>query len=226
MFVQSLTGTLYSSLINMWIGVVEFIPQLIGALIVLIIGLIIATVLGSVVDQVIRSIKLDNLLRKVGVANYIERGGLKLDSGKFLGRIVYWFFVVAFVLAVANILGLEVFSDFLKQVLLYIPNIVVAVLIMIATFVVAKFAKSLISASMLSAKLHASKFLGTFTWWAIALFGLITALMQLGINIYILQTLITGLIAMLALAGGLAFGLGGRDYAAKILDKLRQQTEE
>ncbi len=225
MFVQSLTGTLYGSLVNVWIGVIEFIPRFVGALVVLIIGLIIATVLGSVVDQVIRGIKLDSLLRKIGVATYVERGGLRLDSGKFLGRIVYWFFVVAFVLAVTNILGLEIFSDFLKQVLLYIPSIIVAMLIMVATLVVAKFAKSVISASVLSAKLHAAKFLGTFTWWIIVLFGLITALTQLGINIYVLQTLITGLVAMLALAGGLAFGLGGKDYAARILEKLRQSTE-
>lgn len=225
MFVQSLTGTLYGSLINMWMGVIEFVPRFIGALIVLIIGLVIATVLESIVEQVIRGIKLDALLKKIGVANYVERGGLDLNSGKFFGKIVYWFFVVAFILAVTNILGLAIFSDFLREVLLYIPSIVVAVLIMIATFVVAKFAKGLISASMMSAKLHASKFLGTFVWWAVVLFGLITALTQLGINVYVLQTLITGLVAMLALAGGLAFGLGGKEYAAKLLEKLRQQTE-
>ncbi len=225
MFFQNLASTLYESLIGVWAGVIAFLPKLIGAIIVLIIGLIIAAVFGTVVEQIIKGIKLDTLLKKIGVDTYIERGGIKLNSGRFLGRIVYWFFVIAFVLAFTNILGLDVFSSFLQQVLLYIPNIVVAILIMIATFVVANFIRTLTTASVMSAKLQASKFLGTFIWWVIVVFGTITALMQLGINVYVLQTIITGIIAMLALAGGIAFGLGGKDYAARLIEKLKQQTE-
>lgn len=226
MYVQNLTSTLFGALMNVWVGVLEFIPKLVGALIVLIIGLIIASVFGSVIDQIIRAIKLDVLLRKLGISVYLERAGITLNSGKFLGRIVYWFFVIVFILAVTNILSLDVFSDFLKQVLLYIPSIVVSALIMLATLVVAKFFKSLITASVLSAKLHASRFLGSFVWWVVLIFGLITALMQLGINVYVLQTLITGVIAMLALAGGIAFGMGGKDYAAHLIEKLRHETED
>lgn len=225
MYIQSLTSTLVGSLLNVWIGVINFIPKLIGALIVFIIGLIVAAVFGSVIEQIIRAIRLDNLLRKMGVSVYIERAGMSLNSAKFFGRLVYWFFVIVFILAVSNILGLEVFSNFLGQVLLYIPNVIVSVLIMLATLVVARFLKSLTSASVLSARLHASKFLGSFVWWVVVIFGFITALMQLGINVYILQTLITGLIAMLALAGGIAFGMGGKDYAARLVEKFRQQTE-
>lgn len=184
-----------------------------------------AAVFGSVIEQVVRSIKLDALLKKIGVSTYVERGGIKLDSGKFLGKLVYWFFVIVFILAVANILGLEVFSDFLKQVLFYIPNIVVAALIMIATFVVANFLKRVTTASVLSAKLHASNFLGVFVWWVVIIFGLITALMQVGVNVFILQTIITGVVAMLALAGGLSFGLAGKDYASRLIDRLRETTE-
>ncbi len=225
MYIQGLTSTLVGSLLNVWIGVINFIPKLIGALIVFIIGLIIATVFGSVIEQIIRAIKLDSLLRKMGVSVYIERSGMNLNSARFFGRLVYWFFVIVFILAVSNILGLEVFSSFLGQVLIYIPNVIVSVLIMLATLILARFLKGLTSASVMSAKLHASKFLGSFVWWVVVVFGFITALMQLGINVYILQTLITGLIAMLALAGGIAFGMGGKDYAARLLEKFRQQTE-
>lgn len=226
MYFQDLTSTLFGSLMNVWVGVITFIPKLIGALIVLIIGLIIASVFGSVIEQIVKAIKLDNLLRKMGVAVYIERAGMNLNSGKFLSRIVYWFFVIVFILAVSSILGLDVFSDFLKQVLFYIPNIIVAALIMVATLVVARFFKSLVMASVMSAKLHASKFMGTFVWWIVIIFGLVTALMQLGVNVYILQTLITGVIAMLALAGGIALGLGGKDYAARLIEKLGHMAEE
>jgi len=195
-------------------------------LIVLIIGLVIASVFGTVVEQIIKAIKLDELLKKIGVAQYVERGDMRLDSGRFLGRAVYWFFAIVAILAVSSLLGLDVFSDFLKQVLLYFPNIVAAALIMLATLVVAKFSKSLVKASVSSAKLYAANFLGSFVWWIVVVFGLITALMQLGINVYVLQTVITGVVAMLALAGGIAFGLGGKDYAASLIEKLKRETSE
>ena len=226
MYIQDLTSTLYGALLNVWIGVLDFIPRIIGAIIVLIIGLVIASVFGSVIDQIIRAVKLDNLLKRLGVAVYVERAGMALNSGRFFGRMVYWFFVIVFVLAVSNILGLGVFSEFLGQVLLYIPNIIVATLILMVTLMVAKLLKSITTASVLSARLHAPKFLGSFVWWVVLIFGLITALMQLGINVYILQTLITGLVAMLALAGGIAFGMGGKDYATHLIEKLRRETEE
>ncbi|OGM93396.1 hypothetical protein A2333_02210 [Candidatus Wolfebacteria bacterium RIFOXYB2_FULL_49_7] len=226
MFVQNLTSTLYGSLASVWLGVMAFVPKFLGALIVLIIGLVIASVFGSVVEQIIKAVKLDELLKKLGVAQYVERGDVRLDSGRFLGRIVYWFFAVVAILAVSGILGLDVFSDFLKQVLLYVPNIVAAALIMLATLVVAKFSKSLVKASVSSAKLSAANFLGSFVWWTVVVFGLITALMQLGINVYVLQTVITGVVAMLALAGGIAFGLGGKDYAASLIEKLKRETAD
>lgn len=226
MLAQSILQRTYDSLTGTWAAVYSFIPTLIGALIVLAIGLIVAFFLGSLVERIIRAAKLDNLLRKIGFAVYVERAGYVLDSGKFFGKLVYWFFVVVFVLAVSNILGLEVFSGFLSQILLYLPNIIIATLILLATLVVARFLKSLVKASVMGAKLHAPKFLGSFTWWVVIFFGFITALLQLGINVFVFQALVIGLIAMLALAGGIALGMGGKEYASHLIDKFRRGTEE
>ena len=88
----------------------------------------------------------------------------------------------------------------------------------------AKFLKGLTTASVLSARLHAAKALGALTWWSVFVFGLLTALLQLGIAVSIINTLITGLIAMLAIAGGLAFGLGGKEYASYLVNRLREET--
>ncbi len=134
--------------------------------------------------------------------------------------------MIVFILAATDILGLFGVSLFLRDILAYIPSIIIAVLIMLASVVLANFSKSVVRASVMSAKLHASKFLGTLVWWTIVVFGFLAALIQLGIAVTILNTLITGLIAMLALAGGIAFGLGGKDYAAYLLEKLRRETEE
>jgi len=139
--------------------------------------------------------------------------------------LVYWFFVIVFILAATDILKLEGLSQFLRDVLYYIPNIIIAVLILVATVVVANLLKSIVKASVTSARLHASKFLSTLTWWVTILFGLISALIQLGIAPALLNTIITGLVAMIALGGGIAIGFGGKDYAGHLINKLREHTE-
>lgn len=224
MVVQSWSDVIVSSLQNLWVGFANFVPNLIGALIVLIIGLLVAAGLGTLVEKVFDAVKLDVFLAKLGLGRYFERAGLKLRGAYFLGRLVYWFVVVAFLLAASDSLGLYALSGFLKDVLAYLPNVIAAVLIMLAAVVVGNFLKKLVTASVLGAKLHAAHFLGTLTWWSVVVFGFLSALVQLDIASSIINSIITGFIAMLALAGGLAFGLGGRDYANYLIGKLRDHT--
>jgi len=226
MAAQSWAEVLITSLQNVWAKVINFLPSLIGALILLIVGLIIAWVLRLIVERIINAIKLDALLKKIGLAPFFERAGLQINSAKFFGLLVYWFLVVVLVLAISDILGLYGVSLFLREVVSYLPNIIVAVLIMLAALVLANFLRSVVKASVASAKLHNPKFLGSLTWWVIVIFGFLAALMQVGIAGTILNTIVTGVIAMLAIAGGLAFGLGGKDYAAHLIEKFRQQIEE
>lgn len=192
---------------------------------VVIVGLIVAAVLERLVERLVHYLKIDALLRKLGVEAYLQRARLSLDAGHFLGRIVYWFLVLAFLLAASDILGFTALSGYIQDVLNYIPNILVAALILLASLMVANFLRDLVRTSVLGARLHAPKLLGTVSWWTVVVFGGLTALLQLGVAVSVINTLITGLIAMLALAGGLAFGLGGREYAAHLIDRLRQETE-
>lgn len=225
MTIQNWTDVVAGSLQNLWMVLIGFLPELIGALVIIIVGLIVASALGSLIERIISALKIDSLLQKVGLAPYFERAGLRLSTGRFLGRLVYWFLVIAFILAASDILGFWALSGFLRDVLLYIPNIIIAALIMLVAVVVGNFLRSLVKASVTASKLHASKFLGTLAWWATVIFGFLAALTQLGIAVTIINTLITGLIAMIALAGGIAFGLGGKDYAASLIDRLRRETE-
>jgi len=225
MVVQTWTNVVAGSLQGLWYGFAAFVPRLIGAIIVLVIGLIVSAGLGALVEKVLDAIKLDAFLRKIGLAPFFERAGMRLRAAYFFGRLIYWFVVVAFLLAVSDSLGLFALSQFLQSVLMYLPNVIAAVLVMLAAVVVANFLRRLVSASVMSAQLHAAHFLGSLTWWAIVVFGFLTALVQLNIAASIIQSLITGFIAMLALAGGLAFGLGGREYAAYLVNKLKDRTE-
>jgi hypothetical protein len=225
MTAQNWTEVTVNSLQGLWVSVINFLPSLIGALVILIIGLIVAAIVRAIVQKIIDAIKVDALLRKVGLGPHFERGGLQINSGKFVGLLVYWFLIIVFVLAAADILQLWGLSAFLQSVVFYLPNIIVAVLIMLAAVVLANFLRSLVKSSVASARLHGAKFLGSLTWWVVIVFGFLAALIQLGIATVIINTLVTGLIAMLALAGGIAFGLGGKDYASHLLGKLKDSVE-
>jgi len=223
---QSWTEALITSFQNIWLNIVNFVPTLIGALILLVVGLIVAWACRIVIERVVGFLKIDALLKKIGLAPLFERANLQINSGRFFGLLIYWFVVIVFILAITDILGLYGVSLFLREAVSYLPNIIVATLIMLATLVLANFLRSVVRSSVASAKLHNPKFLGSLTWWVIVVFGLLAALMQVGIAGVILNTIVTGVIAALALATGLAFGLGGKDYAAHLIEKFREQIEE
>lgn len=224
MFLQNWTEVLAASLQGLWIAFVSFMPALIGAIAVFVIGLIVAAGLGALVERLVGLLKLDNLVAKAGVEKYFKRAGVPLNVSHFFGRLTYWFIVIAFFLAAADILRFDALSGFLRSVLLYIPQVVVAALIMLAAVIVGNVLRNLVKASVLGAKLHAANFLGALVWWAVVVFGLLAALSQLGIAVSIINTLVTGFVVMIALAGGIAFGLGGKDYASHLIGKLRDQV--
>jgi hypothetical protein len=129
-------------------------------------------------------------------------------------------------LASSEILKFGAFSEFLKSVLAFIPNVIIATLIMLAAMVVANFLRQLVTASVASAKLTHARGLGVLVWWVVVVFGFLTALPQIGVNTAIIQTLVTGLIAMLAIAGGLAFGLGGKETAGRFLSRWSEEMKK
>lgn len=223
MFVQTWADVITLTFQNLWSGFVLFLPSLFGALVIFFVGLVIASGVGKIVEKLIDALKLDHLLSQLGLGRLLERADMRLRSGHFLGILVQWFFIIVALLAVSDILRLAAFSDFLRQVLLYVPNVVIAVLIMLAGVVIAAFLAKLVRASVLAARLHSAHFLGALTKWTVLVFSFLAALSQLGVAGALVNTLIMGFVAMLALAGGLAFGLGGRDVAAAWLEKLRSE---
>lgn len=211
---------------NLWYSSVQFVPALISALVVFVLGLVVATVLGALVERILSGIRLDKVLKEMGLEQHLERAGLHLRAARFFGQLVFWFLSIAFLLAASDILGLRAISVFLSQVLAYIPNVVVAILIMLAAVVIGNFSRGVVRAAVKSAGLPSANFLSSLTWWVITIFGLFAALLQLNIAAPIINSIVTGVIAMFALAGGLAFGLGGRDYAAHLVNRLRERTED
>ncbi len=225
MVLQTWGDVIVASLQQVWASVTNFVPLLIGAVIVFIIGWIVAVSLGKLVEQVVRALKVDHLLSKLDVERAMERGGWRLNSGAFLGGLVKWFLIVVFLLASVNILGLQAVSDFLRDVLLYIPNVIVAALILIIAALVSTVVERLVRGSVEAAGYRGS-LVGVVARWAIWVFAFVAALLQLGIATALLQTVVTGLVAALALAFGISFGLGGKDAAASFVDRIKGELRK
>jgi hypothetical protein len=213
---------LLDSLKNIWQSFIEFLPTLLAAVIVFIIGWLIAIFLGKVANRIVKTIKLDTLLVKLGFRKALAKAKLKLDSGKFFDELVKWFFIIVFLMTAVDILGLKEVTLFLKTILFYLPNVIIAAIVLLAAVIIANFMQRLVRASADAAGLSSSGAVGGIVKWAILVFGFVIALTQLGIATTLIQTVVIGLIAMFALAGGLAFGLGGRDWASRILEKIKR----
>lgn len=222
MILQTWGDVIVVSLQQVWASLANFIPLLVGAVVVFLIGWVVAVALGKVVEQVVRSLRVDALLGKLDIGRAVERAGWKLDSGAFVGWLVRWALMIAFLLAAVNILGLTAVSDFLKDVLLYIPNVVVAALILIIAALVADVVERAVKGSVEAAGYRGS-LVGVMSRWSIWIFAFFVVLPQLGIATALIQTLVTGLVAAIAIAFGLAFGLGGRDVAASFLERMRSE---
>ncbi len=224
MLAQTWTEVVTSSLQTLWSGFMGFLPNLLGAIIVFIIGWLIASILGKLTVQIIRLLRIDNILEKIGFKKSIERAHLKLDSGKFLGELVKWFFIIVFLMAATDILDMPQVTEFLRQIILYIPHLIVAILILLAAVLIASFLQKLVKASVEAAGLKSANFLATVTKWSILVFAILAALLQLGVVPSLIQTIFTGVVAALVISTGLAFGLGGKDLAAQILEKIRKDV--
>lgn len=225
MVLQTWGDVIIASLQQVWVSVAGFLPLFIGAVIVFIVGWVVAVALGKVVEQIIRALKVDAVLAKLDFEKTLERAGMRLNSGAFVGGLVKWFLLVVFLLAAVNIVGLTQVSSFLRDVLLYIPNVVVAALILIIAGLVGETAERVIRGSVEAAG-YRGALVGVVTRWAIWIFAFIAVLLQLGIATVLIQTLITGFIAALALAFGLSFGLGGKDAAASFLERVRTELRK
>lgn len=220
MIFQTWGDVVVASLQQAWSAVFSFVPLFLSAIIVFIIGWIVAVALGKLVEQVIRALRVDSFFAKLDFEKTLERAGMRLNTGAFIGGLVRWFIIVVALLAASNILMLTQVTDFLTQVLFYLPNVVVAALILIIAALVADTVERLVRGSVEATGLRGGALAGVVTRWAVWVFALIAALLQLGVATVLLQTVITGVIAMFALAFGLAFGLGGKDTASAVIDKM------
>ncbi len=226
MFVQNWGQVFTNSLQGIWYGVASFVPTLIIAIIIFAIGWILAALVEKIVESIFKAIKVDAALKGAGLDDVMKRTGHPLNSGAFVGALVKWFIIIVFLIASFDVLGLAQVNTFLKDVVLsYLPQVIVAVLVLMVAVVIAEAMQKIVTASAHAAHVKSAHLLGVVTRWAIWIFALLTALYQLGIAPGLIQTIIMGFIVGGALAFGLAFGLGGKEYASGVIDRTMKKLE-
>jgi hypothetical protein len=224
--VQTWGGAISMSLVDLWIRFINFMPTLLGALLVFLLGMIVASVLGKVAERLVRAMHVDQAIERINIGTRLKEYGIDMSVSHFIGKIIQWFLVLVFLMAATDILGLNQVTNFLNNIIFYLPNVIVATIILTIAFLLGNLVFVIVRSSTRAAGVMSATLLATIIKWSIIIFGLLEALLQLGIAVSLVNTIFIGVIAAVSLAIGLAFGLGGRDEAALILKKLREEFTE
>ena len=208
--------TALSNAVNM---IITFIPKLIGFLVILIVGLIVAALVAKALTFLLRKIGFDRMADRIGLTRFEQRMGVKMDTAGLLGRIVYWFIVLIFLVPAADALGVPAISNVLNELVAYIPNVFVAILVLFLGALAGTVVGDLVRGAVASANIGNPDLLAGIARWAIIGFAALIALEQLKITPDLINELFGALVLALAIAFGLAFGLGGQDAARRWLSR-------
>lgn len=201
------------------------IPRVIGFVLIILIGWFVATVLEKVVRGLLHAVKFENLAQRAGFAGFVQKMGVKTDSSGFFGLIVKWFIRLIVLVVAFDALGLPAVSDVLRQLLLWLPNLLVALVVLVIGGLLANAAASLVRGATAEAGFDNPDRLAKIASVAIWAFAIVIAVNQTGIAATLVNTLFMGVVGAVAVAFALAFGLGGRHTAAKIVDKWYAQSQ-
>ncbi len=200
---------------------VQFSAYVVAAIIIFAVGWILGSFLGGLIEKLFQTLKIDSILRQAGIESALHKGDIKLNSGAFMGGLVRWFIIAVFFLSALKVFGLIEVTSYLETIVVgYLPRVIASILILLVSVIIGEVAKKVVSSAAANAHLTSSKLLGSITKWAIIIFAVLTALVQLNIAAALVQILFIGIVVAFSLAFGLAFGLGGRDVAARMLEKV------
>lgn len=211
------------ALSELWEGFILFIPNFFIALIIFIIGWIISLGIGKLVAEILTRIGFNKFFEKNGWKEAMEKADVKVNAANFVGAIVKWIFIIVFLSIAVTILGFPEFNAFLNSVVFWLPNLIIATAIFVVGVVVADMAEKIIKIWVKKMGVVYAGFIGSIAKWAIYIFAGMAILVQLGIAETLINTLLTGFVAMLALAFGLSFGLGGKEAAAKAIQDAKDK---
>lgn len=215
-----------NALLDLWEAFIPFLLKLIGALVIFIIGWFVAVAVGKLVTEVLKRLRFNQLFERGGWKQALERAEVKVDPAGFVGAIFKWVLVIVFLLAAVDVLGLTAFAGLLRDVINFLPNVVVAALIFVVAVIISDIVEKVLRTAVESTQVGYGQVVTVIVKWSIWIFAILAILMQLRIAEDLLRIIVTGFVALIALAGGIAFGLGGKDTAAEIWQSMKRKMQK
>lgn len=222
---QSFGDTLIASFRDAFSMMLGAIPRILGFIIIVAIGWFISSLLARAVLGLLRAIRFDELMQRSGLADFMNKMGTGTDPAGIVAGLVKWIVRIVVLLVAFDTLGLPAVSDVMRQFLLWLPNLIVALVILFIGGIAARALGNVVRGATAEGGFRNPETLSNVARTAVWAFSIVIAVNQLGIATNLINTLVTGLIGALALAAGLAFGLGGRDLAQRSLDNWYEESQ-
>jgi small-conductance mechanosensitive channel len=197
-----------------------FIPQLIGAIVILVVGYIVAKILQAVVSRVLKAVGFDGWMERGGIKQFFDRAQTRETPATVLGKLVFWFVFIITITMAADALGIQQVSQILAQLIAYIPSIIAAILILILAALLANFLSGIVRGAT------GSDILASIARYAIIVYAVFAALTELGIAVQLTAPTFLIVLGAVALAAAIAFGWGGRDVAKDIIERYYDRSDE
>ena len=202
--------------------IMAYLPVLLGALVILIIGWLVAKAIRRIEDWLLKTIRFDALADKAGISEVLRKGNLKTTAREVVSGLVYWLIMIMVLVMVVNALGLPKASDILASLFAYIPKVIGALFVLVVAMFLANFVSGIVLTAAGNANLPKPQLLAGISRWAIIIFAATISLAQLGIAPLLVTATFNIILGGICLALALAFGLGGKDTAARYLEELRK----
>jgi len=197
-----------------------FIPQLIGAIVILVVGYIVAKILQAVVARVLKAVGFDGWMEQGGIKQFFDRAQTRETPATVLGKLVFWFVFIITITMAADAMGIQQVSQVLAQLIAYIPSIIAAMLILILAALLANFLSGIVRGAT------DSDILASIARYAIIVYAVFAALTELGIAVELTAPTFLIVLGAVALAAAIAFGWGGRDVAKDIIERYYDRSYE
>ncbi len=203
--------------------ILGYLPTLLGAMIILIVGWIIAKIIKRLIEALLGAVRFDTLADKAGVTGILKKGNLKITASEVVSGLVYWLVIIMVLVMVVNALGLPKASDVLASLFAYVPKVIGALFVLVVAMFLASFVSSIIRTAAGNANLPKPELYAGVSRWAIIIFAATIALGELGIGTLLVTATFNIILGGVCLGLALAFGLGGKDVAARYLDELMKR---
>lgn len=211
-----------NSLNQFWLQLVSFVPKLLAVMVILFFGWLIAKLVRSAVKRILDLTHFDQFAQKSGLEAFMNSGNVRLTLSGIISQVVYWLVIILFVITGANALELSAVAELLQQLATYLPHIIVAILVVVFGTLLARFVNRLVFAWLHGIKFEHALAVSTSAEYGIQLLAIFVALEQLGIGMQLIYSLFVIVFGAVFLALAIAFGLGGKDWAAKVIDDLQK----